>query len=90
MERTRVHVVVHGLVQGVFFRGTLAEQARRRGVAGWVRNTPEGTVEAELEGPADAVDALVDFCREGPPAAVVERVDVRSTEVTGADGFTVR
>lgn len=90
MERKRVHVVVHGIVQGVFFRGTLADRARRRGVAGWVRNTLEGTVEAELEGPAEAVDALVAFCHEGPPAAVVERVEVRDIPVTGEGGFTIR
>ncbi|HEY8341294.1 MAG TPA: acylphosphatase [Egibacteraceae bacterium] len=90
MERKRVHVVVHGIVQGVFFRGTLADHARRRGVAGWVRNTLEGTVEAELEGPAEAVDALVAFCHEGPPAAVVERVEVRDIPVTGERGFTIR
>jgi acylphosphatase len=85
----RKRVVVHGRVQGVFFRDTIRRLAQQRGVAGWVRNNPDGTVEAVLEGDEDAVDALVAFCREGPRGASVERVDVYEEEPEGVRGFDV-
>ncbi len=88
MKRARVEV--HGLVQGVFFRDSCRGEAEARGVSGWVRNTSAGTVEAELEGEDADVDALVAWCRHGPPRADVERVDVREVEATGGSGFTVR
>lgn len=90
MERKRVHLVAHGMVQGVFFRASTQEEARRRDVAGWVRNTAEGAVEAELEGAPDDVDALVAFISDGPGAATVEQVEVTEVEPTGASGFDVR
>lgn len=90
MERKRVHLVAHGMVQGVFFRTSTQEEAQRRGVAGWVRNTAEGTVEAELEGAPDDVEAVVAFVRDGPGAATVEQVEVTDREPTGASGFDVR
>jgi len=89
-ERVRTRVVVHGEVQGVFFRDSTREEAERRGVAGWVTNRDDGTVEAVFEGPPDAVEALVDFCREGPSRADVERVEEQSEEPEGLDGFSVR
>jgi acylphosphatase len=64
--------------------------ATSRGVAGWVRNNPDGTVEAVFEGDAEAVDALVDFCREGPRGARVEDVRVSDEQVEGIAGFEVR
>ena len=76
----RRRVVVHGRVQGVFFRDTTRRMARQRGVAGWMRNNSDGTVEAVFEGEPDAVEKLVDFCREGPRGAVVDRVDVHDEE----------
>jgi acylphosphatase len=82
-------VLVRGLVQGVFFRATCRDEARRLGVAGWARNEPDGTVRAHLEGAADAVDALVDWCRRGPRRAVVDGVDVAEAVPTGATGFDV-
>ena len=85
MERRRV--VVHGHVQGVFFRDTTRRMARSRGVAGWVRNNPDGTVEAVFEGERDAVERLVDFCRVGPRGAQVERVEVTEEEPEGLRGF---
>jgi len=85
----RKHVVVHGMVQGVFFRDTCRRQARRFGVAGWVRNNPDGTVEAVFEGAADAVDAMVAWCKEGPDLARVDRVDVDSEPPAGERDFTV-
>ena len=66
MAATRRRVVAHGRVQGVFFRDSTRREAERRGVAGWARNTADGTVEAVFEGAAEAVDAMVEFVRDGP------------------------
>jgi acylphosphatase len=86
----RRRVVVHGFVQGVFFRDTVRRRAGERGVAGWVRNTPEGTVEAAFEGELAEVERLVDLCREGPRGARVDRVDVAEEEPEGVSGFRIR
>ena len=86
-ETVRRRVVVHGRVQGVFFRDTIRRAAEQRGVAGWVRNAPDGTVEAVFEGENDAVERLVELCREGPRGAVVERLDVFEEEPEGLRGF---
>jgi acylphosphatase len=86
----REHVVVQGEVQGVFFRDTVRSAAADGGVAGWVRNNSDGSVEAVFEGPEDAVDALVALCREGPRSASVERAEVESEEPEGLNGFEVR
>jgi acylphosphatase len=82
--------VVHGHVQGVFFRDTTRRHAAQRGVSGWVRNNPDGTVEAAFEGEPEAVGSLVRFAREGPRGALVERVDVVEEEPEGLSGFDVR
>ena len=89
-ERARTRVVVHGEVQGVFFRDSTREEAERRGVAGWVTNRSDGAVEAVFEGDPDAVRALVAFCREGPSRADVSRVEEESEEPEGLDGFDVK
>ncbi|HEX6149223.1 acylphosphatase [Nocardioides sp.] len=86
----RVHVEITGRVQGVFFRDSCRSEALRRGVSGWVRNTAAGSVEAELEGEDDAVQALVDWCRVGPPFASVTGVSVSPLTPTGESGFEVR
>ena len=86
----RRRVVVHGRVQGVFFRDTVRRHADRRGVSGWVRNNADGTVEAVLEGEPDAVERLVELCREGPRGAVVDRADVFEEAVEGLAGFAIR
>jgi len=88
-ERARRRVVVHGEVQGVFFRDSTREEAARRGVAGWISNRGDGAVEAVFEGDPEAVEALVAFCRDGPPRARVERVDEHSEEPEGLEGFRV-
>jgi acylphosphatase len=85
----RRRVVVHGLVQGVFFRDSTRQRARQHGVAGWVRNTWEGSVEAVFEGEADAVERLVAFCRDGPRGARVDRIEVMEEEPEGLAGFAV-
>jgi acylphosphatase len=89
-EPLRRRVVVHGQVQGVFFRDTCRREADARGVAGWITNRPDGAVEAVFEGAPDAVAALVDFCRHGPRGAEVSSVDETSEEPEGLDGFEVR
>jgi acylphosphatase len=83
-------VVVHGTVQGVFFREATRRRAESRGVRGWVRNNDDGTVEALFEGEPEAVDAMVRFVHEGPGAAQVKHVDVEDIQPEGLDGFDVR
>jgi acylphosphatase len=86
----RRRAVVHGFVQGVFFRDTVRRHAQSRGVAGWVRNNPDGTVEAVFEGEPEAVERLVAFVHEGPSGAIVERVDVVDEADEGLSGFSIR
>jgi len=85
----RRRVVVHGLVQGVFFRDSVCSRAQTRGIAGWVRNTRDGTVEAVFEGAPEAVESLVRFVHDGPRSARVDRVDVYEEEPEGLTGFRV-
>jgi acylphosphatase len=90
MSAARKRVVVHGAVQGVFFRDTTRRKAQSGGVAGWVTNRPDGAVEAVFEGDPEAVDSLVSFASEGPRGAQVERVDVSEEEPEGLSGFEIR
>jgi acylphosphatase len=83
----RKRVIVHGRVQGVFFRSTVAWQAEQRDVTGWVRNNPDGTVEAVFEGEPEAVERLVALAHEGPSGADVERVEAYDEEPEGLKGF---
>ena len=85
----RRQVVVHGLVQGVGFRYTARFEADRLGVAGWVRNRPDGTVEAEVEGDEASVAAMLGWFARGPRGAVVDRTDVSEREPLGDHGFRV-
>jgi len=89
-EVVRRRLVVHGHVQGVFFRDTTRREAARRGVAGWVTNRADGAVEAVFEGPPEAVAAMVEFCESGPRGADVDRVEVVDEEPEGLNGFDVR
>jgi acylphosphatase len=86
----RRRVVVHGRVQGVFFRDSTRRIALEHGVSGWVRNTWEGTVEAVFEGPQEAVQRLVEFAHRGPSGAAVERVEVFDEDEEGLTGFAIR
>jgi acylphosphatase len=86
----RRRVVVHGRVQGVFFRDTARRMAQSRGLGGWVRNAPEGTVEAVFEGEDEAVDSMVRWCGQGPRGAVVERAEVTEEEPEGLTEFRIR
>lgn len=89
-DDVRIRVVVQGHVQGVFFRDTCRREAAARGVAGWVRNRPDGALEAVFEGAAESVAALVDFCRRGPRGAEVASVDQSAEEPEGLSGFEIR
>jgi acylphosphatase len=75
-DKERLHVLIEGRVQGVFFRASTRDEARARGLAGWVRNLPDGRVEALFEGDRRIVENLLAWCRKGPPYAYVARVEV--------------
>ncbi|MCI0634578.1 MAG: acylphosphatase [Actinobacteria bacterium] len=83
----RRRVVVHGLVQGVFFRDSVRRRALTAGVTGWVRNNRDGTVEAVFEGDDAPVERLVDFCRDGPRGARVDRIVIEIEEPEELRGF---
>ena len=86
----RRRVIVHGHVQGVFFRDTVRRTAVREGVAGWVRNNGDGTVEAVFEGEPEAVERLVAFTRRGPRGARVDRVETSEERPEGVQGYSIR
>jgi acylphosphatase len=86
----RYRVTVSGRVQGVWYRDSCRRVAAENRVAGWVRNNPDGTVEAVLEGPSPAVDRVLAWMRSGPSRAVVTGVDVRMEQRGGERGFAVR
>jgi len=86
----RAHVVVHGRVQGVSFRVLTGERARSRGLAGWIRNRPDGAVEAVFEGDDEAVESLVDWCGRGPAGAEVDSLEVSREAPRGEAGFAIR
>jgi acylphosphatase len=86
----RRRLVIHGRVQGVFFRDTLRRLAEQQDVTGWARNTPEGTVETVLEGDLGAVERVVAFARRGPEGAEVERVEMTEESPEGLRGFSIR
>ena len=90
-ERKGVEVLVSGRVQGVCFRMETERMARSLGLDGWVRNLPDGRVQAVFEGDAKAVDQAVEWCRKGPPMARVDRLEKRELPVSGEfGGFTIR
>lgn len=89
-DKARAHVIISGRVQGVFFRMETKKAADRLGVSGWVRNQLDGTVEAVFEADRDRVDAIIDWCREGPPHADVTDVTVNWEAYAGEfDGFNI-
>lgn len=85
----RRRVIVHGFVQGVFFRDSVRRRALTAGVAGWVRNNRGGTVEAVFEGDPQAVERMAAFCREGPRGARVDRIEVLVEEPEGLVTFRI-
>jgi len=87
----RTHVYVSGNVQGVFFRHHTRERALELGIAGWVRNLPDGRVEAVFEGEDKAIDEMISFCRTGPPGAHVAGVEIKEEKWTSEfKGFVVK
>jgi len=86
----RVRVRARGLVQGVFFRAETRSRAESLGLAGWVRNAPDGSVEAVFEGDSDRVDSMVEWFRRGPAGARVDELEVTDEEPAGEAGFHVR
>jgi acylphosphatase len=86
----RYRVLISGRVQGVFFRDSCRRLAEEHGVAGWVRNLPDGRVEAVFEGPPDAVRRLVDWTHAGPRLAVVSDVAARPEPPEGLAAFHIR
>ena len=90
MTDARARVVIRGRVQGVFFRAEAAERARSLRLAGWVRNNPEGTVEAVFQGDRDRIESMVAWCRRGPAGASVDDVEVEWTETRDERGFATR
>jgi acylphosphatase len=85
----RNRVLVYGRVQGVFFRDTCRRLAQQYGVAGWVRNLPDGRVEAVFEGPAEDVGRLVEWCRHGPRYAAVDHIEVQAEPPEGLGTFRI-
>lgn len=83
MGNARAHVFVSGQVQGIFFRQSTKEKARENGVTGWVRNLPDGRVEAVFEGEEEAVKSLVNYCKRGPPGALIKDIDVEFEKFLG-------
>ena len=86
----RARVTVRGRVQGVFFRAETGDRARSLGLSGWVRNVPDGSVEAVFEGDDERVDSMIEWCRRGPSGAEVDDVQVTLEDPDGADGFGIR
>jgi acylphosphatase len=82
-DNVQAHVIIQGRVQGVFFRVETRKAASRYGVAGWVRNLPDGTVEAVFEGTRQQVEQVIDWCRKGPPLGRVDGVDVKWESAAG-------
>jgi acylphosphatase len=89
-DTIRRHLIVNGKVQGVFYRDSAREAAENEGVSGWAANRDDGSVEVVLEGPPDAVESVIGFCRTGPMSADVTSVEVTEEEPQGLSGFGTR
>ena len=86
----RLEVMISGRVQGVWFRGSTQEMALSLGLAGWVRNLPDGRVQAVFEGPAPTLERMLAWCHQGPPHARVDRVEYNWSEAAGGSrGFRI-
>ena len=83
MKKSRVRLLIKGVVQGVFYRASTQEMAMNLGLKGWVRNLPDGSVEAVFEGPADKVKEAVEWCRQGPPGARVSGINEKWSDHIG-------
>ena len=91
MEIARLHIVIEGIVQGVFFRASTIEESSKLDLTGWVKNCPDGRVEAVFEGNTDKIEKILEWCKEGPPGAVVRNVETIWEQATGDyDSFTIK
>ena len=90
LARKTVSARIEGRVQGVWYRAWTVREATARGLSGWVRNRADGSVEALFDGPAEAVDAMLAACRDGPPAAAVSAVIESPAAASGTSGFRQR
>ncbi|MGR3293286.1 MAG: acylphosphatase [Candidatus Scalindua sp.] len=91
MEIARLHIVIEGIVQGVFFRAGTKGKSCKLGLTGWVKNCPDGRVEAVFEGDIDKIDQVLEWCKKGPPGAVVRNVEIIREQATGDyDSFTIK
>ena len=87
MSEARAWAVIRGRVQGVFFRAETRDRARSLGLSGWVRNAPDGSVEAVFEGDRERIESILDWCRRGPGLAEVDGLDIAWEEPRGEEGF---
>ena len=91
MEIARLHIVIEGIVQGVFFRASTIEESSKLGLTGWVMNCSDGRVEAVFEGEIDKIEQIIEWCKKGPPGAVVSNVETVLERATGEyDSFTIK
>jgi acylphosphatase len=91
MEIARLHIVIEGIVQGVFYRASTIEGSSKLGLTGWVKNCSDGRVEAVFEGDTDKIDQIIEWCKKGPPGAVVRNVEIIWEQATGDyDSFTIK
>ncbi len=91
METARLRIVIEGIVQGVFFRANTIEESSKLGLTGWVKNRADGRVEAVFEGDVDGIEQIVEWCKKGPPAAVVRNIETTWEQSTGDyDSFTIK
>jgi len=91
MEIARLHIVIEGIVQGVFYRASTIEESSKLGLTGWVKNCSDGRVEAVFEGEIDKIEQIVEWCKKGPPGAVVSNVETVLERATGEyDSFTIK
>ncbi len=91
METARLHIVIEGIVQGVFYRVNTIEESSKLGLTGWVKNRADGRVEAVFEGDVDGIKQIVEWCKKGPPGAVVRNIETTWEQATGDyDSFTIK
>ncbi len=91
METARLRIVIEGIVQGVFFRATTIEESSKLDLTGWVKNCSDGRVEAVFEGDVDGIEQIVEWCKKGPPGAVVRNIETTWEQATGDyDSFTIK
>ena len=91
MEIARLHIIIEGIVQGVFFRASTIEESSKLGLTGWVKNCSDGRVEAVFEGEIDKIEQIIEWCKKGPPGAVVSNVETVLERATGEyDSFTIK